>query len=156
MGQGGWGGILVIVPDQKPIYRERWRRREETGKKDQGLGTKGTAALEAGKAELLRKALHYVNRPATPMTRWLADPPSRPSTHLPWGLAPFTSTAKSTSTDGGRRGSRGQLTSQFKHHLGKSTEAQQENPTEQSGRKDSTSHACGVGRDSFSNPALGF
>lgn len=69
---------------------------------------------------------------------------------------PFTSTAKSTSTDGGRRGSRGQLTSQFKHHLGKSTEAQQENPTEQSGRKDSTSHACGVGRDSFSNPALGF
>lgn len=57
------------------------------GKKDQGLGTKGIAALEAGKAELLRKALHYVNRPATPMTRWLADPPSRPSTHLPWGSA---------------------------------------------------------------------
>lgn len=60
------------------------------GKKDQGLGTKGIAALEAGKAELLRKALHYVNRPATPMTRRHADPPSRPSTHLPWGLGPFS------------------------------------------------------------------
>lgn len=63
---------------------------EETEKKDQGLGTKGTAALEAGKAELLRKALHYVNRPATPMTRRHADPPSRHSTHLPSELGPFS------------------------------------------------------------------
>lgn len=60
------------------------------GEKDQGLGTKGTAALDARKAELLRKALHYVNRPATPMTRRHADPPSRPSTHLPSGLGPFS------------------------------------------------------------------
>lgn len=64
----------------------------------------------------------------------LNTPPLGARPFLPTA-APFTSTAKSTSSDRGRH------TSQFKHHLGKSTEAQQENPTEQSGRKGLASRA---------------